>query len=166
MYRELQKVTLMDMPHYSRFLFPPKKSSSRDCRLKGRLKRQKYSLTQTSLNANSSGIQTDNVGPHKENLQNSPNYSRPSLLSKPSLLSPTPRILRPCLLASNASSPDSLAPPASFFQPHAPKWMWLHRVLLFGDVLPSAESLKEGKEQLSISHFTEAKPPQMFLDEL
>lgn len=114
MYRELQKVTLMDMPHYSRFLFPPKKSSSRDCRLKGRLKRQKYSLTQTSLNANSSGIQTDNVGPHKENLQNSPNYSRPSLLSKPSLLSPTLRILRPCLLASNASSPDSLAPPASF----------------------------------------------------
>lgn len=99
---------------------------------------------------------------HTRGMQNSPKYSRPSLF----LLPPTLGIQHPCLIVSNASSPPSPAPPARFFQPQAPRWAWLSRVPLFGGVSPWAEALQEGKEQLPFSHSPEAKPPQMFLDEL
>lgn len=111
--RELQKVTLMDMPHYSRFLFPQRKEGSKAQGTVGRLKAcLSYSLTQTPLNANSSGMQTDNVSPHKGVAEFSKIFETFSFFALPN-----PGNTVSLLDSLKCKLSTSLAPPASFFQP-------------------------------------------------
>lgn len=83
-----------------------------------------YSLTQTSLNANSLGMQTYNVGPHKGVAEFSKTF-RTISFKQAQLALPNPESTEhSCSPASNASSPVSLPPPRPFSQPHVPRSSW------------------------------------------
>lgn len=127
------------MPHYSRFLFPQRKEGSKAQGTVGRLKAcLSYSLTQTPLNANSSGMQTDNVSPHKGVAEFSKIFETFSFFALPN-----PGNTVSLLDSLKCKLSTSLAPPASFFQP--PRWAWLKRIYCLEVSYPRLSPCKKGR---------------------
>lgn len=160
MYRELGKVTLMDMPHYSRFLSLQRKG----------LEAQG---TIGSVRLNASFILSLRhhwmltpwgcrhiMWVHTRGLQSSPKPSGLSLSSKPSLLSPTLRVQ-----STPAPRPQMQAPQSPYHHlDHSPShtYQGLHGALLAGDVCPGLSLYKKGRNNFPFLISQKSSLPRCF----
>lgn len=120
MHGELRKATLTDMPHYSRFLFLQRGGGSKAQGTVGQVEldasfilslRHHWTLTPQGCRE----ILWIHMRGCRGILQNTWDH----LFYSQALLAL--RIQHSCSSASSTSVPASLAPPASFFQPHSPR---------------------------------------------